>query len=415
MLIAVPPGFSSDQQKNESTEEACPKEVERISPKNTSGVFGSLRGDTQTCEEHFGRVLTPHSTSEYRTDWIPSEAARELSDSPKTMTPTVLKGDPKCHTKHPTESQGGEFICNMQHAEAMSEHPVTSLQTAVQSQEFCNLPQTTAPLELSNLKARTVQLEEPRSSAQMVLLSGQHTSTALSGHFTNHLQVSTGKSDTLCNFGECETVPSNEAFVSIQSAVVLAEEIHDSSQTSTVLSENLTDFMQTETNLSEDPCSSLQTQTHQSEGLSTHVRTSTAQTERLSDFCYTAPLESVDLYQSQEGDTAQPKEICVLPQSAYVFLEDHRHTEDAVRNQSEVLHESEWMTQDQADCHPRVEADDVPLKHGKSSFLHSPYSHHVKQESTIQSEDIYLSRMCDSHWGDFVTANKVAVEGDFNG
>lgn len=446
MLIATPPRLSSDQEKNKSTEEAYPVDVEHISPKRHSGIFGSKRGDTQTYEEHPGEMTTPQSTYEYMTDWITTKQSKELSDNQQTITaksavycnsvqPTVMKSDTQHDTKQPTESQGEELIYYIQHAETPPQQLVTSLKAAVQSDEFCNILQTeTVASEESNLKTITAQSEELRSSVQMAAVLSElgnplQSSAAQSRHLTNHLQIPKVKSDKFCDSIKTATLQSEEPFKSLQSATlqseepfkslqcttVQAEELHNSTLMPAMLSEKLLGCLQTETVHSEEPFNSLQTVADQSEELNRPLQTSTVQSEKLCVFPDTASLQSVELYNSQKAETVQQGGQYNLLQSEFARLDDLYHTGQVVPNQSE---ESIQATTVQADCRHMMEAtqdhEDCTLNSGpKSTQFSEPY--HVKQISTVQSEEIYLSRTCDSHWSDNVTANKVAVEGDLNG
>ncbi|XP_044222752.1 obscurin-like isoform X3 [Thunnus albacares] len=439
---ATPPRLSSDQEKNKSTEEAYPVDVERISSKRNSGIFGSKRGDIQTYEEHSREMTAPQSTYEYTTDWITSKQPNELSDNQQminakspvycnSVQPTIMKSDTQHDNKQSTESQGEEFIYYIQHAETPSEQLVTSLKTTVQSDEFCNILQTaTVESEESNVKTITAQSEELHSSVQMgAVLSEQcnplQTSTAQSGHLTNHLQISTFKSDELCDSVKTATLQSEESFKSLQSGTLQSEEpfkslqsatgqteeLHNSTQMPAILSGKLLDCLQTENVHSEELFNSLRTAKDQSEELSRPLQTSTVQSEKLCDFPDTASLQSVGLHNSQKAETIQPGGQYNILQSAFVRLDDLYHTGQAVPNQSEV---SMQATTVQADCHHMMEATqdqvDSTLNSGQKSTTQFSEPNHVKQASTVQSEEIYLSRMYDSHWNDYVTANKVAVE-----
>ncbi|XP_044222757.1 obscurin-like protein 1 isoform X8 [Thunnus albacares] len=445
-IKATPPRLSSDQEKNKSTEEAYPVDVERISSKRNSGIFGSKRGDIQTYEEHSREMTAPQSTYEYTTDWITSKQPNELSDNQQminakspvycnSVQPTIMKSDTQHDNKQSTESQGEEFIYYIQHAETPSEQLVTSLKTTVQSDEFCNILQTaTVESEESNVKTITAQSEELHSSVQMgAVLSEQcnplQTSTAQSGHLTNHLQISTFKSDELCDSVKTATLQSEESFKSLQSGTLQSEEpfkslqsatgqteeLHNSTQMPAILSGKLLDCLQTENVHSEELFNSLRTAKDQSEELSRPLQTSTVQSEKLCDFPDTASLQSVGLHNSQKAETIQPGGQYNILQSAFVRLDDLYHTGQAVPNQSEV---SMQATTVQADCHHMMEATqdqvDSTLNSGQKSTTQFSEPNHVKQASTVQSEEIYLSRMYDSHWNDYVTANKVAVEGDLN-
>lgn len=476
MLIATSPRLSSDQEKK-STEEAYPVEVDCMSSKCNSGIFGGKRGDTQTYEEHSRHMPTSQSTYECMTDWITTKQPKDLSNNQQTINaqspvncnsvkPTIMQCDTYHHTKQPTESQGEEFIYYIQHAEASSEELDSSLQKAVQTDEFCNFLQTaTVESDESTLKALTVQSEELHSSIQMPtvqseLVNPQQTSAAQSEHLTNHLQISKVKSDKFCNSvktatlqseeplksSQTATVQSEEPFKSLQTATVQSEEPFKSSHTATVqsaepfksfqtaivqseelcssiqmpavLSGKLLDCLQTETVQSEGPCNSLWTATDQSEELNRPLQTSTVQSEKLCDLPNIS-LQALDLYNSKDTEPVQPGEHYNLPQSEYVRLDDLFHTGQGVPNHSEVVYQSIQATAVQAGCHHTMKVTedqvDSTVNSGKRSSTQFAEPYYVKQASTVQSEEIYLSRTCDSHWSDSVTANKVAVEGDLNG
>ncbi|XP_049449246.1 obscurin-like protein 1 isoform X4 [Epinephelus fuscoguttatus] len=175
---ATSPRLSSDQEKK-STEEAYAAEVDCMSSKCNSGTFCDKRGDTQTNEEHSRQMPTSQSTYEHITDWITTKQPKELSDSQRTTNaqspvycnsekPTIMQSDTHHHMNKPTESQGEELIYYLQHAEAPSEEPDNSLQTAFQTDEICHILQTAAvESEESTLKTLTVQSEELHSSKQM--------------------------------------------------------------------------------------------------------------------------------------------------------------------------------------------------------------------------------------------------------
>ncbi|XP_044072892.1 obscurin isoform X3 [Siniperca chuatsi] len=469
---ATSPRLSSDQEKKKSTEEAYPVDVDCMASKCNSGIFGGKGGDTQTNEEHSRHLPTSQSTNEYMTDWITTKQPKELSNNQQTINvqspvycksvkPTIMKSDTHHHTKQPTESQGEEFIYYIQHAEASSEELDSSLQTAVQTDEFCNFLQTaTVESEESTHKTLTVQSEELHGSIQMLTVQSElgnplQTFTAQSEHLTNHLQISTVNSDTSCNSLKTATIQSEEPFnsshtatiqseepfksshtatvqseepftslyiasvqseeplKSLQTAIVQSEELCGSIQMPAVLSGKLLDCLQTETVHSEGPCNPLWTATDQSEELNRPLQTSTVQSEKLGDLPNSASLQTLDLYNSKEAETVQPGEQYNL-QSACVRLDDLCHTGPAVPNHSEVLCQSLQATTVQPGHHHTMKATedqvDSTVNSGQRSSTQFAEPYYVKQTSTVQSEEIYLSRTCDSHWSDSVTANKVAVE-----
>lgn len=426
MLIATSPRLSSDQEKKKSTEEAYPVEVDCMSAKCNSGIFYGKRGNTQTHEEHYGNIPTSQATNEYTTDWITTKHLKELSDNQRTINaqspvccnsikPTIMQSDIQHYTS-PTVPQGEEFIYYVQHAEASSKELDSSLQTAVHTNEFCNFLQTaTVESEESTFSTLTVQSEKLHSSIQMATVQLQlgnplQTSTAQSEDLTNHLQISTVKSEKFCNSLKTATLQSEEPFKSSHTATVQSEELCSAIQMPAVLSEKLLDCLQTETVHSEGPYNSLWAVTDQPEELNRPLQTSTVQLEKLGDLSNTSSLQSLEFYNSKEVETIQPGDPYNLKQSA---LDDY-HAGQAVPNHSEVLYQSMQATIVQAECHHTMKATedqvDSSVNPGQRSSTQFAEPHYVKQASTVQSEEIYLSRICDS-----VTANKVAVEGDLNG
>ncbi|XP_028446800.1 obscurin-like protein 1 isoform X7 [Perca flavescens] len=495
---ATSPRLSSEQDKK-STEEAFPVEVDCMSSKCNSGTFCGERGDAQTYEEHSIHMPTSQSTYEYMTEWITPKQPKELSDDPQTtnaqspvycnsVKPSMMQSDTHHHTNKLTESHGEEFIYYIQHAKAPSEELDNSPQTAVQTDEICNVQQTAAvESEEATLKTLTVQSDELHSTKQIWTVQSElgnplQTSTAQSEHLTNHLQISTVKSDKFCNSLKMTTLQSEEPFKSsntvqpeesfksshtatvqpeksfksshtatiqpeepfkssptatvqpeesfksshtetvrpeeplqsthsgtlqleepfktLQTAIVKSEELCSSIQLPAALSEKLFDWVQTETVHSEGPYNSLWTATDQSEELNRPLQTSTV---RLS----TASSQSLDLHNSKEAETVQPKKHYNLRK--HVRLDDH--TGQAVPNHSKVLYQSTTVP---AEWNQTMKASedqvDQIINSGQRSSTQFAEPQYVKQTSTVQSEEIYLSKIYDSHWSDSVTANKVAVE-----
>lgn len=511
MLIATSPRLSSDQEerveREKSTEEAYPVEVDCMTSKCNSGIFCGKREDTQTYREHSTHISDSQSTSEYMTDWTTTKQPTELSQRTvnaqtlvynDSVKPTIMQSDIKHHTKQPTESQGEDFIYYIQHAAAPSEGLDCSLQTAVQTDEFFNvLPSATVESEESTFKTLTVQSEALHCSLQMPTVQSEignplQTLTAKSENLTNHLQISTGKSEKSCytlksatleskdrfdfshtanvqsvepfesshtatvlseepfNSPETAVVQSEEPFKSLKTAIIHSEElcstlpvpdilsekpidclqtetVHselpcssfwtatDQSlelsrplQTSVVLSEKPFDCLQTETVHSEVPCNSFWTATYQPGELCRPLQTSAVQSERLGDLANTTSFQTLDLYISKEAHTVQLGDHYNLQQSAL-----------AAPNHPEVLYQCKQTTAVQAESqHATMTTEDrvdSTVDSGQRSSTQFADHHYVKQASIVQSEEIYLSRTCDSHWNDSITANKVAVEGDLNG
>lgn len=468
MLIATSPRLSSDQEKNESPEDACPVEVICTSSKCKSGIIDGKSGDTQTYEDHSRHrpPSTAQSTHEYMADRITTEKPKELSHNQQTtgqsqvfcstVESAEIQSDTHCYTKH-TTNKGEELCCHVEHAEAPSEELDNSLQTAVQTDEFCNFLQTAT--DKSNFNTLTVQSEELHRSIQMSRIQSEvvrplQSPATHSEQLTSNLQISTVKPDKLCNALKTETlqykesnplfyaatVYTEEPIKSLQTTVqsekplksshtitvqsekplksfqttVQSEELCSSIQMAEVLSQKPLDCLHPKTANSEGPCNSSWTATEQLEELHRPL-----ESEKLFDFPNTTFSQSLDLDNLKEPETVQPREHYNLQQPAYIRFDDLYHREQAVPGHSDVLHQSMWPTTVQAECHHTTDTTGDQIdntfnsKQRSSTQFAEPY--YIKQASTVQSEEIYLSRTCDSHWSDSVTANKVAVEGDLNG
>lgn len=437
-----------------------------------------------TCEELSRHIPNSQSTYKYVTDRITTKRPKELSDNQQAINarspvyynaikPTIMQTDIQHHTKQATESQGEEFVYYIQHAEAPSEKLDSSLDTAVQADEFCNLLQTaTDESEESTLRTPTDQSEALHRSIQI----GRP--TAQSKHHTNHLEISTEKSDKFCNPlktlqseepfksthiatvktkkpstpSQTVTVQSKEPFKSLKTAIVQSEEPITSSHAVTVQSEELFTSSHTATVQSEEPfksmtaivqsdelcgsfqmsdalsvkpfdglqtehihseghCNSLRTATDQPEELNRPRQTSPVQSKELDDLPNTPSFQSLDSYNSKAAQTVQFGDHYNLQQCA---LDNLYHTGQAAPSHSEVLYQSMQAITAPAKCHqpmtPTEDQADGIVNSGQRSSTQFAESYNVEETSTAESEEIYLS--CDIHWSDSVTANKVAVEGD---
>ncbi|XP_026231793.1 obscurin-like protein 1 isoform X1 [Anabas testudineus] len=446
---ATSPRLSSDQEKNESPEDACPVEVICTSSKCKSGIIDGKSGDTQTYEDHSRHrpPSTAQSTHEYMADRITTEKPKELSHNQQTtgqsqvfcstVESAEIQSDTHCYTKH-TTNKGEELCCHVEHAEAPSKELDNSLQTAVQTDEFCNFLQTAT--DKSNFNTLTVQSEELHRSIQMSRIQSEvvrplQSPATHSEQLTSNLQISTVKPDKLCNALKTETlqykesnplfyaatVYTEEPIKSLQTTVqsekplksfqttVQSEELCSSIQMAEVLSQKPLDCLHPKTANSEGPCNSSWTATEQLEELHRPL-----ESEKLFDFPNTTFSQSLDLDNLKEPETVQPREHYNLQQPAYIRFDDLYHREQAVPGHSDVLHQSMWPTTVQAECHHTTDTTGDQIdntfnsKQRSSTQFAEPY--YIKQASTVQSEEIYLSRTCDSHWSDSVTANKVAVE-----
>ncbi|XP_026152000.1 obscurin isoform X8 [Mastacembelus armatus] len=306
-----------------------------------------------------------------------------------------VRSDKLCKSLKKATPQSEEPIPSLCFATPQSEEPIPSLCFATpQSEEpipsLCfATPQSEEPIP--SLHFATVQSEEPFKSLVNVTIQSEEP--------IKSLDTATVQSEEPLNSSQTAFVPSYELCSSIQS---------------TVQSENLLECIQAKIIHSEGTCNSSWTPTEQSEELNSPLQTSVVQYEKLTDFANTTYPQSLDLYNSKEADTVQPGEQYNLQQSAYVRLDDFYHTGQAVPNHSEGMYNSTQATTVQTEGDHTVEATDDQgdntVNYGQRSSTQFAELYYIEQASTALSEDIYLSRTCDSHWSDSVTANKVAVE-----
>lgn len=474
MLVATSPRLSSEQEKNNSTEEAYPAGVCRMSSRCT-GIYSGRDGDTQTCEDDSRNMPTSQSAYEHMTELIANELPIELSknrqiirtEAPVTcnsMKPRTMQSDTHNHTKKLTESQGEEFLYYIQYTGAQSED-VYNL--AAHKDEFCKLLKTTVESDVSHPK--TVQLEEVHSLVQRPteLRNPIQTSSTTLEHPSNSLQISCNSlkaatphseepSETLqattvhleepTDSLQTATVQSVEPFKSLQTATVQSEEHFMSLQTATFQSEEHFKSLQTATFQSERPCSFLQmpaaqsdkipdssqtenvysvapcdslwTTTDQPEEFKRHLQTSTILSKKLSNYNNKASIQSLDLSDTKGVKTFQPDHYS-LQQSAPVRPHDTIHTGQTVSTYSYVPHHAIQEASVQAEGHQTMETTeeqvDSTVHSGHRSSTHFAEPYDIKQAPAVHMEELFLSRTIDSHWSDSVTAYKVAVEGDLNG
>lgn len=421
MLIATSPRLSSDQEKNKTTEDACPAEVICTTSKCNYGLSDN-RGDNEMYEDLSRQMPTSQSTYQCMTDGITPEHTKELFDHRQTIPgqrpvycssakSTVTQSETLHCTKHSTKSQGEEFIYYIQHAEGPREEPDNTLDSALQTDEFCNSPQTAA-VESEESTFKTVQSEELHSSTETPTIQSMtgsplQTSTTQLGLRPNHLQISV-KSDKLCK-ALTTSAQSQEPCPTLHVATVQSDEpsvqsqkIFKSLQTAVVQPEGLCSSIQTTAVLAERP--------DQSEELNRSIVS-----EKLNDFLNTSSSKSVN-YKCKESEFVQPGVLYKVQQPANTRLDDLCDTEQAVPDHSERLYQFMQPTTVQAEGHEFMETtEDNDLKSDQRTPTQLAETYCVKQPSAVPSEEIYLSRTCDSRWSDSVTANKVAVEGDLNG
>lgn len=404
MLIATSPRLSSDQGKN-STEDAYPVEVDRMSSKYDSGLSSDKTGD-MTYEEHSKHIVNIHTPYGHATDRIKTKQPKVLSHNQRktnaessiyhsSVKPKTMQSDTQNQAKQAKESQSEEFIYYIQHAEASSEELDSSLETAVQKNGDGKSEGSTE----RTLAGQSEELQMP--TVQSRLCYPLQSPTIQSKYHTNHLQMSTLKSDKSYDLltlqpnnpfksPDIATVTSNEPFTSVHAVNIQSEEFITSSHSETVRSEEALKSFKTAVLQSEEPCSPIKMP-----DVLTVKPTDCLQTENihLEESCNLGivmdqPEELNRLLQAvQSKEFDQGHEVLYQPMQATIFKADCHHLMKT--------------TEDQADL-------TVYSGHRSSTKFAEPYND--KQTSTVESEKIYLS--CDIPWSDSVTANKVAVEGD---
>ncbi|XP_028249495.1 obscurin-like protein 1 isoform X8 [Parambassis ranga] len=365
---ATSPRLSSEQEKNNSTEEAYPAGVFRMSSRCT-GIYSGRDGDTQTCEDHSRNMPTSQSAYDHMTDLIANELPIELSKNqpiictkpPVTcnfVKPPTMQSDAHNHTKKLTESQGEEFIYYIQYTGAQSEELYNP---AAHEDEFCKLLKTTVETEVSSPK--TVQLEEVHSLVQRPteLRTPIQTSSAM----LEHLQICTVKSSKFCN--------------SLKAATPQSEEPSETLQATTVHLEEPTDSLQTAPFQSVEPFNSLQTATVQSEEHFRSLQTATVQSEEHFRSLQTATVQSEEHFKPLKMATVQSERPCSflqMPAAQSDKIPDSSQTENVY---SVGPCDSLWTTTDQSEEFKR------PLQ---TSTILSKMLSDFNNKASIQSLDL---------------------------
>lgn len=153
-----------------------------------------------------------------------------------------------------------------------------------------------------------------------------------------------------------------------------------------------------------------------------YLRTSTDQSEELNITKHSSVTLSEDLLGGKSSDVCPNNETFQsehLTTTSLVRLEDLSYTGQTISN-SELLcllnKEKTVQQEHDQNMEPAENRMDQSVNPGEGSTICFPDVYETKKTSTqSESERSYPSRTHDSHWSDSVTANKVAVEGDFNG
>lgn len=193
--------------------------------------------------------------------------------------------------------------------------------------------------------------------------------------------------------------------------MVQSKELFSSTQMPAVLSEERIDCSQMEIVNSEGSITSIWSATNQSVELNRNQQTTNAHSEELTALRNTVYPQLLD---SKNAGRRHHN----LQQLTYAGSDDLHHTGQIAPNNTEGLYQSNHAQPGHTECHHTMKASedqiDPRVTAWQRSSIQCAEPHCIKQASTVQSEEIYLSRTCDNHWSESVTANKVAVEGDLN-
>lgn len=311
---------------------------------------------------------------------------------------STVKPDKFCNSK---TLQSGDLHESSHTATAQSKEPFPSLHTAaVKTEEPC-----------TSSYAINVKSDEPFTSL--------HTAGVYSKELSAPLDIANVQSKKHYTLSHTATVQSEEPFTSSHTATVQSDELDKSLNTAIVLSEELCNSKLSDVLsdvLSVKPSDCFKNENINPERSCNPLGTATDQSVALADIPtdYIVSPQSLDLYDSNMEQMVRLRDRYNLQQLA---SNDLYLTEQDLISNSKVLDQSMQVPTVQKKGHPQMEATedqaDGTLNAGQRTSTQFAGPYHVKNASTVQSEEIYLS--CDSHWSDSVTANKVAVEGDSNG
>ncbi|XP_020568740.1 obscurin isoform X4 [Oryzias latipes] len=414
------PRLSSDQERNRSTtEEAyCVQDIQ-MSSKCNSGICAAKDGDA--LDDLTGPFSTPCSAYDFMNDYTSAEL--EIYGSQQKITPQSLLQCPsvmKSATEHesrrlvnmPTKPQGEEFVYSKELRDVQSEELHYSLETAGKRDECCSCMSSPNNSDESTLQKRRPHSEEAQStlkmqSAQSQQWEPQQTSASISTHYTNISELSVFQPEKMCGSSNFETSLSMEKFDSLLGISVLSEGQSGSKH----MSEDSLDHSQTERLVPMSPYEMLEFVSDQTENIDRHLQKSTAFSEKLFDHSNVATLQQKDKSKTEEVDTFHVEHYNVVPS---IKVDGLHHTRQTPSNRSQLLCKSRQEATVHSECHHLMKTakdqEERMVNCAERSSKHLTDLFHTKDVSTLQSEEIYLSRMCDSHWGDTVTTNKVAVK-----
>ncbi|XP_055361321.1 obscurin-like protein 1 isoform X13 [Betta splendens] len=428
---AATPRLSSGHDKNESTVEAfC------TSSKCNSGIVMGQR-DTPTYEDHSKQTPPSQSTFNNINPWMTTVKPRDPSNNqhptgqyPINCSSATVKSehklsDTQCFIKCPTQSAGEDIVCCGQPAEALTEELGASQHTAIQTHGLGNVLQTAMfrPRRLQPEESAQLATTWSVSDTPLETLSGQ------SGKPMNHLHVSAVQPDQTCNKVKTETLQSEKsnpvsftalatttihsemllnslhestkAFQPLQTTYIQPEELCSALHMMDVLSLNC---LQPKTVNLDYPCNTSWTKTKQSEQLNPRT-----ESEKLFDLAGIVCPQPMDSHEAKEPEPVQLGQSCNFLQPACSRVGDLCPTDQAAApDLSDMLRQSMQAITVQTGSQCAVETTEEQAETTLLPPSKFTVPHYIQQEAP--SEEIYLSRTCDSHWSDSVTADKVAVE-----
>uniref|UniRef100_A0AAQ4RGP5 Obscurin-like protein 1 n=1 Tax=Gasterosteus aculeatus aculeatus TaxID=481459 RepID=A0AAQ4RGP5_GASAC len=359
-----------------------PPMFSRTATVQSEGLCSSTLMPAVVSKNIFDCLQTEHKHSEqpfktFRTANVQSEEPCKFSQQE-----TVQAGEP-CKFSHNATVKSEELGSSTQMIAVMSKKLLDCVQTETfQSEEPCN-----------SFRVATAQSKDPSKSSQRVPAQSSQTATVKPGEGFK----------PSCS----ETVQSEDNFKSLKSAMVQSKELFSSTQMPAVLSEERIDCSQMEIVNSEGSITSIWSATNQSVELNRNQQTTNAHSEELTALRNTVYPQLLD---SKNAGRRHHN----LQQLTYAGSDDLHHTGQIAPNNTEGLYQSNHAQPGHTECHHTMKASedqiDPRVTAWQRSSIQCAEPHCIKQASTAQSEEIYLSRTCDNHWSESVTANKVAVE-----
>ncbi|XP_062420910.1 obscurin isoform X8 [Pungitius pungitius] len=327
--------------------------------------------------------------------------ANVQSEEPCTYSQgETVQAKKPCTFSHTATVKSEELGSSTQMLAVMSKKLLECVQMETfQSEEACN-----------SFRVATAQSKDPSKSLQGVPARSSQTATVKSGEALKSSCSETVQSEETFKSVQIPTLQSEDTFKSLKSAMVQSKELFSSIQMQAVLSEERIDCSQTEFFNSEGSINSLLSATNQSVDLNTNQQMTNAHSEKLSALRNTVYPQLLD---SKDAGMVRPRRHHNLQQLTYAGSDDLQPTGQISPHHTEELYQSKHAQPGHSECHHSVASEDqidsrVTAWQRSSTQCAEP--HCIKQASTVQSDKIYLSRTCDNHWSESVTANKVAVE-----